>query len=295
MSFSQKTCLSCSIDYIPTSNRQKVCTEVLCKDWLRQQNRTTRIRRRRVSQPVSGFVYGLVDPRTSQVRYVGITTLLLEERLKDTLVEHGRPTYKLNWLAKLKRLGLSPTIILLETVTTTVADLFDKEVEWIALLLALGFSLVNGDEGGKGGISRCRSTQSPKSRPPTSAETRAKMSASLLALWQDPLYRENQLKVRNTPEHRAKASQATKKLMTPEVRQHLSETSSACWKDPEYRANQVRQYFLTTHCSKGHEFTPENTAWLDCGEGRKERRCRECGKESSRKSYQRKKQRASTI
>jgi hypothetical protein len=39
-----------------------------------------------------------------------------------------------------------------------------------------------------------------------------------------------------------------------------------------------------THCSKGHEFTSENTAWVARGSG-KSRRCRQCHAANAMKSY----------
>lgn len=33
-----------------------------------------------------------------------------------------------------------------------------------------------------------------------------------------------------------------------------------------------------THCRKGHEYTPENTAFTDAGKGRKRRSCRICNR-----------------
>lgn len=39
--------------------------------------------------------------------------------------------------------------------------------------------------------------------------------------------------------------------------------------------NRVARKF-DTHCSKGHEFTPENTIWESKGRGYRGRKCREC-------------------
>lgn len=45
-----------------------------------------------------------------------------------------------------------------------------------------------------------------------------------------------------------------------------------------------------THCPHGHEFTPENTLWINRKTGERHRRCKECHREG-RKFWQVYKQR----
>ena len=126
-------------------------------------------------------IYGLVDPRVGSVRYVGKTSMSLEKRLGFHVAQANRwlngkrsRVSVFCWIAKLLREDVRPEIRLLQECDDFVVDAFEKE--WIATLrMRPNITLLNGTDGGDGG------RQSP--------EVRAKMSASHIALWQDPDYR----------------------------------------------------------------------------------------------------------
>ena len=62
------------------------------------------------------LIYGLVDPRTNEIRYVGKTTQTLNKRLSQHLCSNKKHNpHKFNWINQLKTLNLKPTIILIET------------------------------------------------------------------------------------------------------------------------------------------------------------------------------------
>lgn len=92
-------------------------------------------------------IYALHDPRTGQVRYVGMS-----EHPIRRLTEHLKPsrlaakTHKNSWIKSLLRIGLKPTLSILEIVEMGTWQ--DTERRWIA---AFGKSLTNGAEGGRGG------------------------------------------------------------------------------------------------------------------------------------------------
>ena len=57
------------------------------------------------------FIYGLVDPRTDEIRYIGKANDI-RQRLKNHLnPARYRPTHKFNWIRKLRRLNMKPYLI----------------------------------------------------------------------------------------------------------------------------------------------------------------------------------------
>lgn len=92
------------------------------------------------------FIYGLVDPRDNQIKYIGKSN-----NPKGRLATHycdKRPNAKLNWLLKLKTFGLKPEIIILDEVT--IDDWHYWEQWWYEYFKAIGAILKNGDIPGKG-------------------------------------------------------------------------------------------------------------------------------------------------
>lgn len=62
------------------------------------------------------FIYGLVDPRTRTVRYVG-GSYDPERRFRDHRYDtKGKPNRKKRWFLELLRLQLLPDVVLLEEV-----------------------------------------------------------------------------------------------------------------------------------------------------------------------------------
>ncbi len=97
------------------------------------------------------FIYGLLDPRTNEVRYIGkSSTGMKRPRL------HGKPsclaketTYKARWIRSLRAAGFDYKIELLEIVATR-AELNDAERYWIREAKAHGWRLTNLTDGGDG-------------------------------------------------------------------------------------------------------------------------------------------------
>lgn len=85
------------------------------------------------------------------VRYVGKTSKSLEERLACHLndARRGEQTYKCHWVRQMLLRGEIPRITLLEEVRGNgCAD----EIAWIKFFKDGGVDLVNGTDGGQGGI-----------------------------------------------------------------------------------------------------------------------------------------------
>jgi hypothetical protein len=108
---------------------------------------------------LGGYVYGLLDPRTWEIRYVGYTSDPFG-RYYDHLYwrDHAKRGSKLNWhhinwLRKLKREGFDPQMIIL---ATGWRDKMLNEVEphLIAKYRAEGARLTNSTDGGAGAHGR---------------------------------------------------------------------------------------------------------------------------------------------
>lgn len=48
----------------------------------------------------------------------------------------------------------------------------------------------------------------------------------------------------------------------------------------------IHRNAIKTHCSKGHEFTPENTGYYPHKDGRRRRQCRECNRQNCARYYE---------
>jgi hypothetical protein len=92
------------------------------------------------------LIYGLIDPRTRLIRYVGLTS-----RGARRPKEHGRlscpDTYCRRWIRELQKLGLDYEITVLEVLTNT-DQLNQAERWWIAFGRACGWPLTNLTNGG---------------------------------------------------------------------------------------------------------------------------------------------------
>jgi hypothetical protein len=80
-------------------------------------------------------IYRLLDPRNSEVRYIGVTKFTLEHRLNRHIGEslEGVKTHKCRWISKLLRSGLTPIAELIEIVAEDVWS--ERERFWITYYL----------------------------------------------------------------------------------------------------------------------------------------------------------------
>lgn len=97
------------------------------------------------------LVYGLIDPVTQQLRYVGLTT-----RGAVRIAYHQRwskrddRTRRASWIRSLRRRGLAPDWCVLEQCDTD-EQLGAAERYWISYYRRRGFDLTNLKDGGFGG------------------------------------------------------------------------------------------------------------------------------------------------
>lgn len=102
------------------------------------------------------IIYGLFDPRTGDLRYVGKSTSGLrrakQHHTRADLRRHGR-SHKSSWIKSLLAQGLVPhSQVLLEC--QTAEELYDIEQQTIAHYRSLGVDLTNMADGGPGSLGR---------------------------------------------------------------------------------------------------------------------------------------------
>jgi ribosomal protein L13E len=119
-------------------------------------------------------IYGLCDPRTGIVRYVGKATDA-EKRYRAHMREHRRRTPLYDWIAKLRRNGEAPTLAVL--LTCEEADWRYEEQRLIAWSRALGPPLLNLAHGGDEPL--C----SPQVRAENGRRTAAKRPAYVMRVY----------------------------------------------------------------------------------------------------------------
>jgi len=130
--------------------------------------------------PGANFIYGLVDPRTLLVRYVGLSSTGMERPWEHTSPSklNREQTYKANWLRELIRADLRPSIVILQECPKE--HLKTEERWWIAYGRACDWPLTNHTDGGDGTFGFLKT-----------AATRAKLSAAQRGKPKSEQHREN--------------------------------------------------------------------------------------------------------
>jgi len=160
-------------------------------------------------------VYTLSDPLTPHlIRYIGMTGITLEERLRQHLrfSTSLKPNHKECWIRSLINQGRNPIISSLETCDTR-EEALDGECWWIEAALKEGWQLTNGSSGGEGAI--------------PSEATKRRMSEAAKRRWEDSIEREKE------------AERGRLRLQNPLLRQLLSEKARERWQDPVFHAEQA--------------------------------------------------------
>lgn len=125
------------------------------------------------------LVYGLIDPRTGELRYVGKSSTGMKRPRCHWYPSRRRPkTHLGRWLTGLYGDGgRLPSILILRERETEMAA-FSEETSLIALFRGVGFNLTNATDGGEGVSGSVRT-----------CEYRAHQGAMMRATWADPGYR----------------------------------------------------------------------------------------------------------
>lgn len=164
-------------------------------------------------EPKSRFlVYGLIDPRNGELRYVGKSSKGLG-RPKEHLYPSGRngTTHNARWLKQMWEDGERAPLILVLEECESDAQVLAREMVLIALFKEAGFNLTNITVGGDG------SQRLPDK--PVPEEVKKKMSEA----W--------------TPEkHKARSEAYTGRHLTEETKKRLSASHKGRVMPPETRA-----------------------------------------------------------
>lgn len=154
-----------------------------------------------------GVIYGLCDPDTLELRYVGKTTRDSQVRLKGHLDDARRhPSTRLHyWLRSLTRRGAKPSLLVLERTSSEKPILDEAERRWIREMRAAGARLCNLTDGGDGFSSGHTVTATTRRRisramrgKTKSAEHREKIAASLRGRKTKPCSSETRAKISAT-------------------------------------------------------------------------------------------------
>ena len=186
----------------------------------------------------------MIEPTTKLIRYVGKTQQCYEIRYRNHLkLRAGGRSKKDSWIFDLLKKRQKPDVIILSLHRSKKA-LDRKERYWIRHLTNLGFDLLNGTDGGTGGVQ--------------TEEVRRKMSTVQKKHFSNPANRKklseaHKERYRRNPEHRVINSNAKKKYFEdPKNRKKQSDRIKKTyedgslgrlhsdiqkqkWKDPEYR------------------------------------------------------------
>lgn len=167
------------------------------------------------------IVYGLCDPRTGELRYVGKSTCGLSRpkaHLRPSVLRRTR-SHCGNWIKQLTADGMKPEIVILETTITKDA-LVEAEQFYIAYFRFIGCNLTNLTCGGDGKVGW---------RMPQS--TRDKIAKAHLGGHKPKL----------SDAHRAAISRAnTGKIISEETRARLSAALKGKPKSPEHIAKMIK-------------------------------------------------------
>ena len=87
------------------------------------------------------YVYALLDPRDTTVRYIGMS-----KQPEIRLTEHAKEKdyrFKYAWIQELKALGLLPELKIIETVGKNKRYAYTRETYWINYFASIGAPLLN--------------------------------------------------------------------------------------------------------------------------------------------------------
>lgn len=95
-------------------------------------------------------IYGLIDPISKELRYVGYSSDYLA-RLKEHLLPSNlkSSTHKVAWIKSLLKDSKKPEIIILDVASSKI-EAKEKEVELVEYYKYIGCDLTNGTPGGDG-------------------------------------------------------------------------------------------------------------------------------------------------
>lgn len=137
------------------------------------------------------FIYTLSDPRTNEVRYVGVTYDIKQRFYYHVYsAKHRRTTKNHCWVFSLLNQGISPLMEIIEEIKPESGMTWQEaEIFWIETLRFYGCNLNNLTAGGRGGLKPSKEVREKISQSRIGfthkAETKARISASSKARMTD--------------------------------------------------------------------------------------------------------------
>jgi len=169
------------------------------------------------------LIYGLIDPRTLLIRYIGMSATGMHRPENRRLPSFKRDNdFTRAWLSEFMSLGLRFEIVVLQYSSAT--SLKSDERWWITFGRMCEWPLTNLTGGGEGALNTHPSTREKLSRR---AKERIASSPEAFAAF---------IRSAHTPETAAKKSASMRLVMTPEHRAKLSSQGKARMANPEERA-----------------------------------------------------------
>ena len=116
------------------------------------------------NHPSKFLIYGLRDPETKIIRYVGKSTSGLKRPKQHLCASHRRTqvhTHRVRWVNSVFARGLVPEIVVLQYYQDP-QQLDEMEKQAIAHFRSLGFDLVNCTDGGEGTLGRVQTPEAKR-------------------------------------------------------------------------------------------------------------------------------------
>ena len=188
-------------------------------------------------------IYGLIDPRNNNLRYVGFTQQVVKNRAN----QHFKPAKlkvnnrKNNWIKSVKSDGLTPQFLTLESYEEK-NEALQAEIDLIAYFKYIGCDLTNVTSGGDEGAKYVRTdevkakiSKSSKGRKHTQV-TKNKISSSLQGL-----------KRNHSTEHRLKISKSlSNRKLTEELK--LKSVKGKITKLTSSKIANIKELYLVHAC-----------------------------------------------
>lgn len=187
------------------------------------------------------FIYGLIDPRDNELRYIGFTSISLKRRLITHLSPSAlkKNTHKNNWVKSILYEKIKPEIFLIQK---TDKENWEFDEQWnIQYFKAIGCRLTNECSGGRGfydisdAIKKKMSDSHKGAKNSFYGKKHTEESKRKISMFHTgrKLTKEHIEKVRasslgrimppKTEEWKRKQSESHKKLFTPELRKKYSD------------------------------------------------------------------------
>lgn len=183
-------------------------------------------------------VYGLCDPQTQELKYVGVTRETLHRRLSRHVNKGAKGKRVWEWIYSLVSIGVRPEIFEIEQVEES--EWQSAERFWISYFKYIGASLVNGTSGGNGNASH-------------SEDTKQRISTSLSGFKRPPF----------TEKHRERISEAGRgRIVSAETRHNLSIAQQKRYADPvKYEAQAQTMRALSQRKEQREKLSVAVSAW----------------------------------